>query len=369
MMNDSVNPNHIGDDSVASTRMTTQSTPPPPPSLAPKTAHRTSLGHRLQRALTGGPNRRFPGLHSPLAAAASTSLLASRRLSFPILALLAAVTVSLLFLSPGGPLHAQDDSAIEYPEKGITEVATFTAVDPEGADITSWTLAGDDADDFTIDGGVLTFTKSPDYEMATDGDRNNDGDSDDTDEEASDNVYMVTVQATDESNKVGMYEVTVEVTNVDEPGVVTLSALRPQSQTMFNATHTDPDGPDAGDITDLKWQWAKSSSRNGTYSDIDDAIASSYTPQDGDIGSYLRVTATYTDPEGSGKSAMERSDYKVQAVRGANNAPVFPDQDPDMDGDQSTEATREVAENTAAGRPLGTRSWPRTRTVTYGPTR
>ena len=54
---------------------------------------------------------------------------------------------------------------------------------------------------------------------------------------------MVTVQATDESNKVGMYEVTVEVTNVDEPGVVTLSALRPQSQTMFNATHTDPDGP------------------------------------------------------------------------------------------------------------------------------
>ena len=65
------------------------------------------------------------------------------------------------------------------------------------------------------------------------------------------------------------------------------------------------------------------------------------------------MTATYTDPEGSGKSAMERSDYKVQAVRGANNAPVFPDQDPDMDGDQSTEATREVAENTAAGQAIG----------------
>ena len=166
MINDSVNPNRnrMGDDSVDSTRMTMQSTRPPP-SLAPKTAQRTSLGHRLQRALTGGPNRRFPGLHSPPGGAASTSLLANRRLAFPILALLAAVTVSLLFLLPGGPLHAQE-AAIQYPENGTGPVATYTAVDPEGADITSWTLGGTDAGAFMIDGGVLTFKKSPDYEMA-----------------------------------------------------------------------------------------------------------------------------------------------------------------------------------------------------------
>ena len=346
MVNDSVNPNHIGDDSVASTRMTTQSSPP---RVAPKTAQRISLGHRLQRALTGGPNRRFPGLHSPLGGAAAPSLFLNRRLAFPILALLALLTASLLFLLPGGPLHAQDSSTIKYPENGTAAVATYTAVDPEGADITSWTLAGDDADDFMIDGGVLTFMKSPDYEMATDGDRNNDGDFDDNGEEASDNTYEVTVQATDESNKVGMHEVTVEVTNVDEMGTVTLSALRPQSQTAFNATLTDPDGADSN----LKWQWAKASSRSGSYSDIDDAIASSYTPQDGDVGSYLRVTATYTDPEGSGKSAMARSAYKVQALRGANNAPAFPDQDADDPGDQSTAAMRTVAENTASGQAIG----------------
>ena len=160
---------------------------------------------------------------------------------------------------------------------------------------------------------------------------------------------MVTVQATDESNKVGMHEVTVEVTNVDEPGTVTLSALRPQSQTMFNAELADPDGAHTGE----KWQWSKSSSRSGSYADIDKAIASSYTPQDADMGSYLRVTATYTDPEDSGKSAMATSAYKVQAVRGDNNAPVFPDQDPEMEGDQSTAATRTVAENTAAGQAIG----------------
>ena len=161
-----------------------------------------------------------------------------------------------------------------YPENGTGPVATYTAVDPEGADITSWTLGGDDAGDFRISSaGVLTFAKSPDYENPADA--------------GTDNVYMVTVQATDESNKMGVHEVTVEVTNVDEMGTITLSALRPQSQTMFNATHTDPDGQEEDEITDLitdlKWQWAKSSSRNGTYSDIDDAIESSYKPLDGDI--------------------------------------------------------------------------------------
>ena len=266
-----------------------------------------------------------------------------------VIAFLATLAVGLLFLLPGGLLQAQDaNGPIEYVEKGTRPVATYTAVDPEGADIVSWTLAGADADDFMIDGGVLTFKESPDYEMATDGDRNNDGDFNDDGDEPSDNTYEVTVQATDESNKVGMHEVTVEVTNLDEPGTVTLSALRPQSQTAFTAMLTDPDG----DATGTTWQWAKASSRSGPYSDIDDAIASSYTPQDVDNGSYLRVTATYADPEGSDKSAMERSDYEVQAVRGANKAPDFPDQDPEMADDQDT-ATREVVENTAAGQAIG----------------
>ena len=56
-----------------------------------------------------------------------------------------------------------------------------------------------------------------------------------------DRMYSVTVQATDSTNKVGMKTVMVEVTNVDEPGTVTLSALRPQSAIMFTATLTDPD--------------------------------------------------------------------------------------------------------------------------------
>ena len=246
--------------------------------------------------------------------------------------------VSLLFMLPGGSLQAQTpDDTIEYAENGTSPVATFTAMDPEQTAIASWTLAGTDAGVFDIEGGVLTFKESPDYEMAAD--------------VGTDNMYSVTVQATDSTMKVGTKTVMVEVTNLDEPGTVTLSALQPQSATAFNATLTDPDTD--GTISGTTWQWAKAGSRNGTYGNIEDATSDSYTPDDTDVGSYLRITATYTDGEGSGKSSMARSDNAVQGVRGSNNAPVFPDQNPDTDGIQNESATRMVDENTPAGMAIG----------------
>ena len=121
--------------------------------------------------------------------------------------------------------------------------------------------------------------------------------------------------------------VTVNVTNVDEDGTVELSALRPQSATAFTATLSDPDGA----VTNAKWQWSKSSSKNGAYSPIDKATSATYMPVDDYIGDYLRATVTYEDPEGEGKTAKMESDYKVQGVRGSNRAPEFAaDQDPNM---------------------------------------
>ena len=265
-------------------------------------------------------------------------------LPFAFVLAVSLLVVSLMFMLPGGALHAQtSDDTIEYPENGTSPVATFTAMDPEQTAIVSWTLAGDDAGIFDIAGGVLTFKESPDFEDAD-----------------TDNMHSVTVQATDSTMKMGTKAVTVEVTNVDEPGTVMLSALRPQSATVFTATLTDPDSVDANDNptglleeVGVTWQWAKAGSRSGTYSDIEDAASDMYTPDDTDTGSYLRATASYTDGEGSGKSAMARSDNAVQRVRGSNNPPVFPDQDPDTENDQSDTAMREVPENTPAGMAIG----------------
>ena len=198
-----------------------------------------------------------------------------------------------------------------------------------------------DAGDFTIENGVLRFKESPDFETPMGG-----GDAEGT---PFGNTYTVVVQATDETRMTAMKTVTVKVTNVDEAGMVTLSARRPQSATAFTATVTDIDGA----VSNAKWQWAQSASRNGSYTDIDGAVSPTYAPKDADIGSYLRATVTYEDPEGEDKTATARSEFSVQAVRGSNTAPKFADdQDPVMEGDQA-DATREVAENTAAGKTVG----------------
>ena len=163
-----------------------------------------------------------------------------------------------------------------------------------------------------------------------------------------DNTYSVTVQATDESNKVGMHEVTVEVTNVDEPGTVTLSALQPQAGTELTATHSDPDDT----ISDLKWQWAKSMTMDGTYEDIDKAILSTYTPKDADIDYYLRVMASYTDAEGEGRPPRGHRPTRCResgVITGLLSSLMT--RDPDEEGVQP--AARKVAENTPPGSAIG----------------
>ena len=276
---------------------------------------------------------------------------ASRALS--VTAFLAALAVGLLFLLPGGPLQAQDaDAPIMYAENGTDAVATYTATDPEGTAITSWSLDGTDADAFTIEGGVLRFAKTPNYEMPADV-----AGTPPSTAAVEDNEYEITVQAMDSTGKTAEKAVMVEVTNVDEDGTVTLSARRPLASVAFTASLTDLDATASNPVTNPTWQWAKSRDKNGSYTDIDGAEAFAYTPTDAsgksDAGYYLRATVSYTDPEGSGKSAMMKSDYTVRATRGSNSAPEFADdQDPTMDGDQ-VNAAREVAENTEAGTDIG----------------
>ena len=94
------------------------------------------------------------------------------------------------------PLFSDTDS----PSTTAVDV-TYAATDPEGLNV-NLTLMGPDAAKFTLSsGGVLSFEAEPDYEESTDAD--------------SDNVYMVTVRASDGT----MYEdrmVAVTVANVDE---------------------------------------------------------------------------------------------------------------------------------------------------------
>ena len=236
---------------------------------------------------------------------------------------------------------------VEYAENGTDPVATYTAVDPEDSAIVSWSLTGDDADDFKIEDGVLNFKEAPDYETPMGGGQ-------DTDD--MDNIYMVTVQATDATKRIGTKEVTVEVTNVEEGGSMRLSAVQPQAGTSFYVIgDTDAARVDDKDgiTSSVKWQWSKSTSKTSGFSDIDKATEAAYAPKDTENGYYLRVTASYTDREGPDKSVQETSSYPVQRAPSQNAAPTFLDQDPDMTGIQNDAATRSIAENTPKGVDIG----------------
>ena len=67
-----------------------------------------------------------------------------------------------------------------------------------------------------------------------------------------DNVYEVTVQATDGDGNRGMKSVKVTVENENEDGVVTLSKTQPRVGIAVTASLTDPDGS----ISGLTWQWS-----------------------------------------------------------------------------------------------------------------
>ena len=75
----------------------------------------------------------------------------------------ASIDVTIMVTDADEPPDVTGDATKEYAENGAGSVATYTAVDPEGAAAT-WSLSGDDGDDFTIAGGVLAFVKSPNFE-------------------------------------------------------------------------------------------------------------------------------------------------------------------------------------------------------------
>ena len=255
------------------------------------------------------------------------------------LGLSSTITVTIKVTNVDEMPDLEGEAPEEYAENGTGAVATFTAEDPEGEPIV-WSLDGGDMDEFTIVNGVLRFKNSPDYEDPQG------GASDDS------TTYEVTVQASDGGATTAMEEVTIAVTNVDEPGTVTLSTLQPQVAVPMTATLNDPDRQEVNTIT---WQWYRGSSSITDANNGQNNTVSMYTPVAGDLGSRLRARAMYDDAEDDDKTAQEDSANSVRQAPETNTAPVFPDQELNTPDTVETAQTREVAENTPAGTNLGPR--------------
>ena len=119
-------------------------------------------------------------------------------------------------------------------------------------------------------------------------------------------MYTVTVVATDADGMTTQEMLSRStVTNVDEPGTVSLDGVAPYPGVDLTATLADPDGEDR---VGAEWQWSRSRSKtSGSYNAIEDAEEATYSPVSGDVGFYLRATVTYNDGHGPDKSAMATS--------------------------------------------------------------
>ena len=214
---------------------------------------------------------------------------------------------------------------VSYEENATTDVAAFTANDPERATI-RWTLGGADAAVFEIsDRGVLTLLRPPDFEHPVD-DNNN-------------NQYLVQVQARAGASDPVVGDVTVNVADVDEPGVVVLSSPQPQVGTPLGAEVGDPDGV----LVVQTWTWQRKLG-SGPWENITTATTRSYTPAAADVGYDLRVEAIYLDRAGTGTdTAAVEPVYPTRAEPSTNSAPDF----------GASTVGRVVAENSAPAAAVG----------------
>ena len=226
-----------------------------------------------------------------------------------------ALTVTITDVNEPPTITRPADTAIMYEENGTGAVATYRATDPE-RDPLQWTPAGADADAFTLTNGILRFLSPPDHEA---GDR-----------------YAVIVQASD-GELTDALPVTVTVTDKDEEGELTLSSVQPQVGTALTAILTDPDG-----LVSTDWVWEQSRDRRA-WGPVKGTPTTSYTPETDDLGTFLRITATYTDETGPDKRAQVITPHAVRTAPVANVPPAF----------AAPTVTRTVGVNAGAGSRVG----------------
>ena len=232
----------------------------------------------------------------------------------------------------------------------LNEAPVFTPIEPNLHNVDENTTAGENIGDAVAasddDGDTLTYSldvasRATFDIVSTTGQLQTRAA---LDYETGTNSYTVTVTATDPSGADDTIMVTITVEDVDEPGMVTLSSPQPIVGQEVTATLTDPDGSPA----DITWFWERS--RNQSTWIISKSVSNAfvtypYLVEDADLDFYLRARVSYTDGEGSDKSASLVSTNRVQP------APVDPNEWPQF---PSTETgARNVDENTMADVNIG----------------
>ena len=177
------------------------------------------------------------------------------------------VIVDRGYNSPWFPATATTRAVAENTAT-VTDVgAAVTATDADGGDTLIYSLGGTEAASFTIDSasGQLRTKADVTYDHET----------------RASYAVMVSVHdgkgsdGTPDSTIDDSIAVTITVSNVDEPGTVSLSAEQPQVGVELTAMLDDPDGS----VTGVTWKWERSPFEHAWYT-ISGATTDRYTPVD-----------------------------------------------------------------------------------------
>ena len=228
--------------------------------------------------------------------------------------------ISITVTDVDEPPMLEGPESVDFDEHASGLVTTFTAKDPERRAV-AWSLEGADDSAFQLENGRLSFASNivPNFETKE--------------------TYAVTIVVRDGEHTLRR-SLTVNITNLDEAGSLTLSILQPQVGSVLRATHADADG-----IVSETWSWHRSPDKS-TWTLIDAQTTNAYTPASDDLNAYLRATVDYVDGHGADKQREVATARTVRARPEQNEPPVFSSDLPHAIN---------LPENTAPGTAVGPR--------------
>ena len=138
------------------------------------------------------------------------------------------------------PLVVSGNTSTSYTENGTSSVATYSVTNAGGTTV-SYKLYGDDKSDFSIsNAGVLTFKRPPDHENPADSN--------------GDNVYRVTIHASNGTSTGALLDVAINVTDEEPPSPPSAPTVSAVSASAVKASWTAPANTGSA-ITDYDYRY------------------------------------------------------------------------------------------------------------------
>ena len=229
------------------------------------------------------------------------------------------LSISVVDDTGSAPVFAEASVSLDVDENSASSVYTAQATDVDPGDILTYSIAGTDSALFTIDSasGDLAFNSAPDYENPTD--------------DGADNIYNLSITATDSIGKQASQSLTLTVQNLNDnsPQLELASnsfdvAENTISVTTVAASDTDGDALDFSLVTSADSSHFSLDSSSGALafaqapdfeaaqdSNTDNTYELELSVSDGTHTSTQSITVTVTDVDEAPSFAAASQDLSV----------------------------------------------------------